>query len=244
MPTALITGAGTGIGAETAKQLALEGYEIILLGRRYEPLRQVADSIAQYGGAANIETVDVTDDEAVARVISKIPRLDIVINNAAIPGPIGSLIDADPRSWEDTLLVNVIGPFHIARAAIPILLASGGGTLINISSGAAARPILGWSSYCVSKAGLSMLTKSIWMEYGQRGLRVFGFDPGRVDTPMRETLRALDETRRYEDRSQLGKAALVAKVLAWLCRSEADNLLGQEVSFASIAAAHPSLCLE
>jgi NAD(P)-dependent dehydrogenase (short-subunit alcohol dehydrogenase family) len=110
------------------------------------------------------------------------------------------------------------------------MVAQGGGTIVNISSGAAHRPQEGWSAYCAGKAGLAMLTRSIHLEYGTQGIRIFGFAPGVVDTDMQVAIRAsgINPVSKLP-RESLAPASEPARAIAWLCTPAADALAGQEL---------------
>jgi NAD(P)-dependent dehydrogenase (short-subunit alcohol dehydrogenase family) len=126
--------------------------------------------------------------------------------------------------------INLTGPYNACHAALPHLLERGG-TIINVSSGAAHRPLEGWSAYCSSKAGLAMLTRSIMLEYGDRGIRAYGFSPGTVRTDMQTIIRATG----MNPVSQLPIEALIppaapAAAIAWLCTAEAADYPQGEIA--------------
>jgi NAD(P)-dependent dehydrogenase (short-subunit alcohol dehydrogenase family) len=123
-----------------------------------------------------------------------------------------------------------VAAFHAVQLAIPRMVERGGGTIVNLSSGAARNAMEGWSAYCAGKAGLAMLTQCIAKEFGDQGLRAFGFAPGVVDTEMQVRIRASG----INPVSQLPRASLLPPdqpgwAIAWLCTPEADPLAGQEV---------------
>jgi 3-oxoacyl-[acyl-carrier protein] reductase len=126
--------------------------------------------------------------------------------------------------------VNLVGAMHGCRAALPGMLAAGGGTIVNISSGAAERPLEGWSAYCAAKAGLAMLTRSLGLECGGRGVNAYGLRPGVVDTAMQVTIRAsgVNEVSRIP-RESLGGTGDPARAVAYLCTPAAADLAGGEV---------------
>jgi NAD(P)-dependent dehydrogenase (short-subunit alcohol dehydrogenase family) len=110
------------------------------------------------------------------------------------------------------------------------MLARGGGTIVNLSSGAAHKPMEGWSAYCAGKAGLAMVTRSLHLEYAARGVRAFGFAPGVVDTDMQGAIRASGMNPVSQlPRASLAPAERPAWAIAWLCTAEADPLTGQEL---------------
>ena len=125
---------------------------------------------------------------------------------------------------------NLIAAFQATQTAMRHMVAKGGGTIVNLSSGAAHRPMEGWSAYCAGKAGLAMLTRAIHEEYAAQGIRVFGFAPGVVDTDMQGSIRAsgINPVSKIP-RENLAPADEPARAIAWLCTQAADALAGQEL---------------
>ena len=185
-PSALVSGAGTGIGRATALLLAESGYRVALVGRRPEPLDRVKDEITAGGGRAETISADVGSpdgaESAVAATVESFGRLDALICNHGVgaSAPVG---DDTPEGWDSTLRINLTGPFLLARAAIPHLIASRG-SIVNVSSTNGLQAGPGWASYDVSKAGVIMLTRSLANDYGPHGVRANCVCPGWVRTPM------------------------------------------------------------
>lgn len=230
----VVTGASRGIGAAAARALASEGAAVALLARTEAACQALAEEIANAGGRAEAFACDVSDSRQVAAaargVREALGRVDALVNNAGVVEPIGKLGDCEPARWMDNIDINLGGPVRLLHALLPDLLAVGG-TVVNISSGAAHRPLEGWSAYCAGKAALAMLTRSLHLEYGGEGLRVFGFGPGVVDTEMQVTIRGsgINEISQLP-RESLAKPERPARVIAWLCGPEANDLAGQELS--------------
>ena len=231
---ALVTGASRGIGAAIARQLALAGAAVALAARRPEVCRTVADAVTADSGAQTLAIgCDVADADQVAGMLAQVRsafgRLDILVNNAGVIEPIRTLADADPAAWRRNIEINLVGPFLVTRAALP-LLRDTAGLIINISSGAAHRPLDGWSAYCAGKAGLAMLTRSLALELGDSGVRVVGVRPGVVDTEMQGQIRTsgINPVSRLK-RSELAPADEPARFVLWLCSGGADGLNGEEV---------------
>ena len=182
--TALVTGAGTGIGAAVVARLAREGARVALVGRREHRLAEVAATLPP--GAGAVVPADVTDAADVARAVDAAAalgggRLDLVVNNAGA-GSVGGVADLDPADWRAALEVNLTGPFLVMRAAYDRLAASGG-SVVNIGSVAGLQAVPGSAAYCVAKAGLVMLTRQAALDWGP-GVRVNAVCPGWVRTPM------------------------------------------------------------
>jgi NAD(P)-dependent dehydrogenase (short-subunit alcohol dehydrogenase family) len=179
---AIVTGAGSGIGAAVVRRLAADGYGVVLLGRRQDPLREVAREVDAAAVVAGDVGSQADVDRAVASAHERFGGVDVVVNNAGV-GDSGTALDETLESWERTLRINATGAFLTARAALPSLIERRG-SIVNVSSinGLVAGP--GWTSYCASKAALVMLTRSLAVDYGPRGVRANCVCPGWVRTPM------------------------------------------------------------
>ncbi len=230
--TVAITGASRGIGAAAARAFAAAGANVALLARSSEELGALA---AELGDAAMALSCDVSDFAAVEAAIGataeRFGGLDVLINNAGVIEPIAMLGEADPAAWGQLVDINVKGVFHGMRAALPIMTAAGGGTIITTSSGAAHNPLEGWSAYCTSKAGAAMLTACLDKEARGQGIRAMGLSPGTVATRMQREIRASG----VNPVSQLDWSAHIppewpAQCLLWMCTPDADDYIGQEVS--------------
>ncbi len=222
--TALVTGGARGIGLATVAALQALGARVSYTARTAESL---AEARAAAPGATGV-LCDITDRAALAAVLA--PGFDILVNNAAVVTPIGRILDLDPAAFAASLEVNLTAQFDAIRLALPAMLARGRGSIVNISSGAAHRPQEGWAAYCAGKAGLAMLTKSVHLEYGAQGIRVFGLAPGVVDTGMQGQIRAsgINPVSQLK-RSDLAPPDQPARAIAWLCTPAADGLAGQEL---------------
>lgn len=212
--TAVVTGASRGIGAALAADFAARGIRLGLCART-EPAMAGADVIAR--------RVDVGDADAVDRfareVEARFGRIDLWVNNAGVLEPIERLRDAPADAWARNVDINVTGVFHGTRAYVQHLgRVGGGGILVNISSGAARKPYIGWSAYCASKAAVDMLTRCIAMEEAASGLRAHAVAPGIVDTKMQEQIRAstpeqfpeVDRFKRIRDQGAFSSPEWVA----------------------------------
>ena len=228
----VITGASRGIGAAAARVFVAAGAKVALLARSADDIEALARDL---GGDAVAVVCDVADpvsvDAAVAAVLARWGRIDVLINNAGVIDPIARLADADPVLWARAIDVNLKGVFFGIRAALPIMRAQGGGTILTVSSGAAHAPLEGWSAYCASKAGAAMLTRAAHLEEAAQGLRIMGLSPGTVATGMQAAIRASG----VNPVSQLDPAVHIpadwpARALLWMCSPAADGYLGQEIS--------------
>ncbi len=228
----IVTGASRGIGAAAAAALAKAGATVVLTardgklteespGRSADPPRHTACDVSDYAAF----------EALVAATKARFGRLDALINNAGVIEPIASIAESDPAAWARNIDINLTGAYHAIRAVLPGMLADGGGTIVNVSSGAAIRPLEGWSAYCSAKAGLHMLTRAIALETAGKGIRVFGFQPGTTDTDMQVLIRASGINPVSQiPRGNLTPVAHPAAAIVYLCTPAADDLNGQEFS--------------
>ena len=233
--TIIITGASRGIGEATARHFATLGARVVLAARSGEAIARIAEDIRSTGGQASALPCDVSDYRAVAALIdhaiAEFGGIDGLINNAAVIDPIARIAETDPEAWAMAVDINVKGVYYGLRAAIPAMLERGGGTIINISSGAATGNLEGWSAYCSTKAAVLSLTRGAHKEYGDQGIRVMGLSPGTVATQMQREIKASG----INPVSQLDWEAhippeWVAQGLAYLFTPEADRWLGTDFS--------------
>jgi len=232
---ALVTGASRGLGEGTARALAKQGAKVMLLARDGDLAQTVAREIVAAGGRAEALACDVSDYPAVERAVAdtrqRLGGLDILVNNAGVIDPIASIAASDPAAWARSLQINLVGAYFVVRAVLDGMLAAGGGTIVNVSSGAAHRPLEGWSAYCAGKAGLWMMTQSIALETAGSGIRIFGFAPGTIDTDMQVKIRASGVNPVSQiPRANLSPVAHAVRGLVYLCDSASDDLIGTDVS--------------
>ena len=232
---ALVTGASRGLGEGTARALAKQGAKVMLLARDGDLAQTVAREIVAAGGRAEALACDVSDYPAVERAVAdtrqRLGGLDILVNNAGVIDPIASIAASDPAAWARSLQINLVGAYFAVRAVLDGMLAAGGGTIVNVSSGAAHRPLEGWSAYCAGKAGLWMMTQSIALETAGSGIRIFGFAPGTIDTDMQVKIRASGVNPVSQiPRANLSPVAHAVRGLVYLCDSASDDLIGTDVS--------------
>ncbi len=174
---AVVTGASSGIGAATARQLAAAGYQVVLAARRMDRLTALAEEI---GGVAY--ELDVTDRAAVAAFASTLPRVDVLVNNAGGAFGADPVATADPADWRAMFELNVLGTLHVTQALLPTLIGSGAGTLVFMSSTAAFVAYEGGGGYVAAKHGTHALAATLRLELVAEPIRVIEIAPGMVRT--------------------------------------------------------------
>jgi NAD(P)-dependent dehydrogenase (short-subunit alcohol dehydrogenase family) len=213
---ALVTGGNRGIGLAVVQALVAAGAEVTFTARRP----------ATVTGATCV-VCDVTNRAGMSGLMAQ--GFDILVNNAGVIGPIGRIADVAVEDWATNIQTNLIAAFHATQLAVRGMRGKGG-VIINLSSGAAHRPMEGWSAYCAGKAGLAMLTRSVHEEYGAEGIRIYGFAPGVVDTDMQGAIRAsgINPVSKIP-RENLAPASDPARGIVWLCGEAAADWAGREL---------------
>ena len=219
--TVLITGAGKGIGAATARILVGRG------ARVYAGVYQ-ADDVEPLPGEATVLQLDVTRQADVDAAIAQIEReaggLDALVNNAGVISPIGTFATLPSEALSEAFAVNVTGVHRMSAAALPLLLKRQG-AIVNAGTGAATTPFEGWTAYCSSKAGLQMLTRVMSLELAGTGVRAFFLGIPPTDTAMQGAIRAsgLNPVSQIP-REKLISPDIPASCLAFLCSSAAKGV--------------------
>jgi NAD(P)-dependent dehydrogenase (short-subunit alcohol dehydrogenase family) len=230
--TVAITGASRGIGAAAARAFATAGANLVLIARDRDAIAALAGEIGPNALAVPCDVTRYWEMEAALGAgADAFGGLDVLISNAGVIDPIADIGMADPDAWGQAIDINLKGVFHGARAALPLMLERGAGTLITVSSGAAVNALEGWSAYCASKAGAKMLTACLHTEYGGRGIRALGLSPGTVATDMQREIR----NSGVNAVSQLEWSVHIppewpAQALVWMCGADADPWLGNDIS--------------
>jgi NAD(P)-dependent dehydrogenase (short-subunit alcohol dehydrogenase family) len=223
---ALVTGAGTGIGAAASLALAADGMAVALAGRRREPLEAVAAQIAAAGGRAAVVPGDISLERDARRIVAEtvdaFGALHVVVNNAGSIRRNRRLHEIDVATWDQQIAVNLTAHFLVLHAALPHLLESEGDrAIVNVGSTLAHKMVPGHSAYAAAKGGIVSLTRSLAVEYGPDGIRANAVMPAVVRTALAHTerpdfeQRKADMARAYPLR-RLGEAEDVAAAIAWL----------------------------
>ena len=187
--TAIVTGAGSGIGRAIAVRFAAAGMQVVLAGRRAQTLKEAAGHIRQTGSDPLTVPTDVADRLSVRalvdRTLQAFGRIDILVNNAGINTRKRNLKDISPEDWDRVIEINLTGAFNAFRAVLPPMEKQQDGLVINISSMAGKRAgLIGGAAYSASKFGMGALTQSINAEFREAGIRACCIYPGEVDTPI------------------------------------------------------------
>ncbi len=230
--TVMITGASRGIGAAAARTFAEAGANVALLARSEDDIAELAGEIGESALAIPCDVTRYWEVEAAVKAtVDAFGGLDMLINNAGQIKPVDHIAQMDPDAWGQVIDINLKGVFNGMRAALPVMIRAGGGTIVTISSGAAHHPLEGWSHYCSSKAGAAMLTQCLHLETASKGIRVMGLSPGTVATRMQEEIResGVNPVSRL-DWSDHIPPEWPARALLWMLSPEADSHLGQELS--------------
>lgn len=232
---ALIAGASRGIGATTAEAFARSGAAVVLGARSRQDLESVAAEIRGYGGQALAVPTDVTDPASVRNLVQQavdsFGRLDIAFNNATdgpLPAP---LADIDPEGFDRAIATNIRGTFLGMKYQIAAMLRSGGGTIVNMASGAGLYGVANLAGYVAGKAGIIGLTKVAALDYADQGIRVNVVAPGPILT---HHLRAAgEEAQRRAGQAtpmrRIGRSEEVADVVLWLSCDQSSFVTGATI---------------
>lgn len=214
--TAIITGAGKGIGKSIAIALAKEGVNLGLIARTATDLESLQTSLqTEHSVKVFIATADISNQQeaeaAVLKLQEELGSVDILINNAGI-AQFGTLMDMEPSTWERIIQVNLMGTYYVTRAALPFMLEQNSGDIINVASTAGERGFATGSAYCASKFGVLGLTESLLQEVRKSNIRVVALTPSTVatDLAVNAGLKIGDEDRMMqpEDVAELALATL------------------------------------
>lgn len=231
---ALVTGAGRGLGRDIALGLARCGAEVMLWSRTSAELEKTADMIRAEGGRAHFDVVDVADIKHMRLMAQKAAErlggVDVLINNAGINRP-QAAVDVDEESWDTVINVNLKAAFFCAQAFGRIMIASGGGKIINVSSQAGKIALLHRAAYCASKGGLDQITRVLAYEWAEYGITVNAVAPTFVETEMTKKSLQDEEFNKYIFSKlrmpRLAKAEEVTAGILYLASPGADIVTGQ-----------------
>lgn len=234
--TAIVTGGGRGIGRATCLALARCGAKAFIVARHPREIEEVAQEIAAGGGDAEAVSCDVSDADAVRRLVKTTGPVHILVNNAGTIQPITPASSMGPDAWNASIAVNLNAVFLTCRYVLPGMMGLDWGRIVNVTSGAAkGQPR--WSAYSAAKAGVEAFTKSVAGEVEQYGITVNAVRPGIVDTQMQVEIRQasvdgfgrenLSRFQGYKVRGLLRPPEEPARLIMYLLSPEADQISGE-----------------
>ncbi len=238
---AIITGGGRGLGRAAAMAMAREGAAVVLGSRTQSELEETARRIEKAGGRVACLRADVSRAQDVQRVatcaLKSFGRIDILMNNAAVIGPVQPLWEVGPSEWDGLFRINLKGPYLAVRAVVPAMKGQGGGKIINVTSGLAEMVLPRLGMYAVSKAALNHLTRVLAEELRGDGIQVNGLDPGVMDTAMQDAIRGVGPERlgrdlhgefvSMKDQGRLKAPEQVARLAVFLASPASDGITGE-----------------
>ncbi|MDP6901434.1 MAG: glucose 1-dehydrogenase [Acidimicrobiales bacterium] len=233
---AIVTGGGSGIGEATSLRFSQEGAAVIVADMRLRKAEAVANQINEEGGHALAIEVDVSIAESVAtlvdRTVAQYGRLDVMFNNAGTLRP-GTVIELDVDDWDLVMGVNVRSVYLGGKFAIPAMLSSGGGSIINTASISGLHGDGGAVAYAASKAAVINLTRAMSTDHAADGIRVNAICPGTIETPpvmrMMEDPVALEINMRAHAIGRLGRPEEIASAALWLASDESSFVSGEAI---------------
>ncbi len=236
---ALVTGGGEGIGRAVAMQFAKRGAAVVVSGRTQSKIEETVRLIESARGKAHAVICDVRDEAEVKSALTKTKeifgRLDIAVNNAGVDEKANPSADQSVEEFTRVLDTNVLGTFLCVKYEVPLILEQGGGSIINISSGAGVIGVKGQSGYVASKHAVIGLSKSVALDYVQQGIRVNVVAPGMTETDMmlkRATGGKPENIAKAISGAPIGRFAKtdeIANAVAWLASDEASYMVGAVV---------------
>jgi NAD(P)-dependent dehydrogenase (short-subunit alcohol dehydrogenase family) len=234
-PIAVVTGGGSGIGRATCLQLASEGYDVRIFELSTDAAGETLKLVEQAGGTCAIEAVDVSNTESVRTAFESLPRLDAMVNNAGI-AHVGNVLDTLPEDLDRLYQINVRGAYHCLHFGIPVMLKSGGGSIVNLASIASKVGIPDRFAYSMTKGAVLSMTLSVARDFVDRGIRCNCVCPARVHTPFVDGFLAKNypgrEAEMFKKLSagqpigRMGAPEEIATLIAFLCSTNAAFITG------------------
>lgn len=238
---AIITGAGRGLGRASALEMAREGAHLVILSRTAPDIEATSRMVEELGGKALSLKADISRqkdvEEAVDKARSHFGKIDILMNNAAVTGPVKPLYEVDEQDWDICMDINVKGSFLFSKAVIPHMIRQKRGKIINVTSGLGVMAMSLFGGYSIAKAGIIHLTRILAEELKPHNIQVNGLDPGMMDTRMQEDLRNLGpevlgdaiyaQFSGYKEKGLLKPPERVAKLAVFLASDESDSITGE-----------------
>lgn len=236
---ALVTGAASGMGLETAKKFAEAGAAVVLTDINEAQVKEEADKLARNGVKALGFCCDVADERQVRAMVEKtveaFGRLDAAYNNAGIQSPVTDTANLEAEEWDRVMAVNLRAVWLCMKYELLQMRKQGSGCIVNCSSLGGLVGLPGRAAYHAAKHGVLGLTKSAALEYGVQGIRINAICPGTIETPMVEAMFASgnlvrDDAIKTQPIGRLGKAAEIADAVLWLCSPLSTFVIGQSLA--------------
>lgn len=245
--TAIVTGGGGGIGQAICQQLALRGYDIVIADIDESGMEETRDLIGTDSQRVRPIHTDLGDEASieatVEETIDTFGSVEVLVNNAGIAGPTNPCEEVGTDQWQQTINVNLTGPFTMCRNVLPSMKDAGYGRIVNIASVTGKRPLVNRTPYATSKMGLIGFTRTLAAEVGDHNINVNAVCPGSVDGPRIDSVfqkQAATTDRSYEEvrgevlaespRNELVKRRNVAELVAFLCSDQSDQITGQDIN--------------
>jgi NAD(P)-dependent dehydrogenase (short-subunit alcohol dehydrogenase family) len=236
---ALVTGGGSGLGRATAVAFAEHGISVLVADIDDVMGAETVELVRNAGGEGLYLATDVTSPAEVtamvAACVAAFGSLDYAVNNAGTTGAPGFTADYDVDDWHRTITLNLDSVFYCLKAEIPVMLAHGGGAIVNVASGAGLVGFAGLPAYVASKHGVVGLTRASALEYAAQGIRINCVCPGSTRTPMLEGFMGGDEKvekmmRNAVPMRRLGRPEEIAAAIVWLCSDAASFVVGHAMA--------------
>jgi NAD(P)-dependent dehydrogenase (short-subunit alcohol dehydrogenase family) len=232
---AVVTAAGAGIGAATAALLVRSGATVVGVDLDVDALTEQRDLLG--GGAFHPVVADVSDpatvDAAIAEAVRLGGRIDVLANVAGGSRPGHDVVALDPAEWDRLVRVNLTSVYLMCRAVIPHMRTAGGGTIVNVSSGAGLRGMHANPAYVAAKAGVVALTRALALDHGPEGIRTNCVAPGPVATPLMRRNRTPEQiemlAREVSVLGRLGEPEELAEAIVWLASDASSYVVGQTI---------------
>ena len=237
----IVTGGGTGLGKEIARAFAEQGDDVVICGRNLESLVKAAEELG--GAESRVKAIpcDVSDANAVQKLIASVQeargRIDVLVNNAGVYGPIGLACENSPEEWKQAMEINLFGVFLTTRYTAPAMIEQGSGSIINISGGGATSTKPRYSSYAAAKSGVVRFTEVVADELAEHGIRVNAIAPGFIvtrfhDLTMDAGERAGPDYEKTKAKLESGgdDPKLAAELAVFLAGPDAEGISGRLIS--------------